>query len=219
MSGPDFDAIIFDCDGTLVDSERLSIRVLVDYIAELGLILPYETAVEEYSGNDLAMVFRDIEQKLGRSLPTDFMERFRERQLRLLATNLLPMPGAADLLSVINRPMCVASNAPLDKIELCLSTAGLNQFFEPDRVFSAYEIQIWKPAPDLFHLAAQRMGVAPERCAVVEDSRFGIEAGLAAGMQVFACVHEELIGVDLSSITRVRQLSELIPLLTAPTHI
>ena len=208
MNTQPIEAVIFDCDGTLVDSESLSISVLVDFVAEFGLEIPYDIALREFSGNDLAAVLSSIEHRLNRALPKDFRERFRDRQISVLKEQLLAINGAEDLLSTMTLPACVASNAPLHKINVCLQTTGLHRYFAESCVFSAYQIQTWKPAPDLFLLAAEALGVAPERCAVVEDSSFGIDAGLAAGMQVFAFdphgVYEKNHG-----ITAIRCLSEL----------
>ncbi|MCH2203646.1 MAG: HAD-IA family hydrolase [Fuerstiella sp.] len=211
MNTDPLEAVLFDCDGTLVDSESPSIRVLVNFVSEFGLQLDFEEALREFSGNELAEVLRGIEQKLGRSLPQDFEQQFRRRQIPILKEQLQAIDGAAELLNAMTLPACVASNAPLHKIQVCLEATGLDRHFAKSRIFSAYQIQTWKPAPDLFLMAAQSLGVAPARCAVVEDSRFGIDAGLAAGMQVFAFdphgVHDHN-----PQVTSVRSLSRLIPI-------
>ena len=212
MVSQQIDAIIFDCDGTLVDSESLSIAILVDLIAEFGLTIPYEEALQAFSGNDLKVVFHGIEEQLGHSLPDDFLERFRLRQMDVLQEEVNPIDGAHDLLDAMTRPFCVASNAPLSKVNVCLQTTGLHRFFEAERIFSAYQIQVWKPAPDLFLMAAESLGFAPERCAVVEDSSFGIDAGLAAGMHVIAYDPEGERTAD-DRVTSVQSLTELQPLL------
>lgn len=212
---PTIDAVIFDCDGTLVDSERISIRVLLDLVADLGLPLPFDDAVSRYSGNDLSVVFRDIEGKLGRTLPDDFLDCFRIRQIEVLREQLQPIAGASELLTALHLPSCVASNAPVDKIQVCLETTGLHHHFELHEIFSAYQIQTWKPEPDLFLMAADALGVRPENCAVVEDSAFGIEAGLAAGMQVFAYDPHGNHTND-ERITATQTLPELIPAFGCP---
>lgn len=107
------------------------------------------------------------------------------------------IPGAFDLLERLTIPFCVATNGPREKAELTLELTGLLKFF-PDRLFSAYEVGIYKPDPGLFLHAAQVMGVAPERCAVVEDSLPGVQAGLAAGMQVYALLPPEGLGTEIS---------------------
>ena len=186
MPNHSIEAVIFDCDGTLVDSEVISLRVLVDYVKEFGLQIDHSEAMERYAGNELTVVFRDIENQLGHALPDDFLEQFRHRQLAKLRSDVLACDGADELLRNLTLPFCVASNAPTNKIEICLTTTGLIRHFEPDQIFSAYDIEKWKPAPDLFLLAAKSMNVQPQNCVVVEDSSFGVKAGLAAGMRVIA---------------------------------
>jgi HAD superfamily hydrolase (TIGR01509 family) len=106
------------------------------------------------------------------------------------------------------QPVCVASNAPRSKIELCLATTGLARFFE-GRIFSAYEVGSWKPDPGLFLHAAQAMGAAPARCLVVEDSAPGVIAAREAGMQVVALLHEEAPDWLPEGVPAIRALAEL----------
>ena len=211
MPRQEIHAVIFDCDGTLVDSEPTTIRVLVNQIAAHGWTVPHDEAMRRWAGGELADVLREVEAKLGRALPDTFIDGFRAEQMEQLGKTVLPIPGAEELLSNMTKPRCVGSNAPLDKIRLCLGTTGLINFFDEDHVFSAYEIEAWKPKPDLFLHAAERLGVAPANCAVVEDSRFGVEAGVNAGMQVFAYnIDEPILGNH--GVTRIDDLTELIPL-------
>ncbi|MEQ9406274.1 MAG: HAD-IA family hydrolase [Fuerstiella sp.] len=202
-------AVIFDCDGTLVDSETLSLSVLIEHVAELGLQISHAEAMQRFAGNELAVVVREIEERLGGSLPDDFLHSFRSRQIAVLQKQLRACEGADDLLTALQLPFCVASNAPISKIEVCLQTTQLDRHFCTSRIFSAYEIEKWKPEPDLFLKAAAEMEIAPEHCAVVEDSLFGIKAGLAAGMQVFAYrAHGH--GFDSPEVTDVGHLAELV---------
>ena len=202
------EAVIFDCDGTLVDSEVISLKVLVDLLATHGLDVPHQEAVDKWSGCDFADVFTEIETRLGKKLPANFLETFREHQLPELAANVTPIRGAVELLQSMTLPFCIASNAPQNKVRLCLKTAGLLSFVDPANIFSAYDIQTWKPRPDLFLHAAKHMGVVPERCAVVEDSGVGVEAGLAAGMMVYGFdPHDKLPKRENVSI--IRDLGEL----------
>ena len=212
---PKIEAVIFDCDGTLVDSETLSLAVLVDFVAEFGLEIPHQEALQEFAGNELSVVFRTIEERLECPLPEDFMENFRERQIAVLQQDLQAIDGAHDLLASIRLPFCVASNAPINKIAVCLQTTGLDRHFAADRIFSAYEIEVWKPEPDLFLKAAHEIGVAPENCAVVEDSSFGINAGLAAGMQVFAFDPHRSGSTNDSGVRSIQHLDELKPFFTS----
>lgn len=181
---PAIQAVIFDCDGTLVDSEEISLKVLVDLVAQQGLVFPHDQAVQDWAGRDLHVVLQEIEAQLGKKLPERFLETFREHQLAKLAESVTPVPGAGPLLEGMRKPFCVASNAPQNKIRLCLETTGLLPFVDSERIFSAYDVRAWKPRPDLFLHAAKQMGMPPSECAVVEDSGVGLEAGLAAGMHV-----------------------------------
>jgi HAD superfamily hydrolase (TIGR01509 family) len=202
-------AVIFDCDGTLVDSETLSLAVLVQHVAEFGLEISHAEAMERFAGNELSVVFSEFEDRLGRKLPEDFLHTFRSRQMGVLREQLQPVAGVHDLLDAMQVPFCVASNAPVSKIQLCLETVDLIHHFDESVIFSAYQIKRWKPEPDLFLMAAERMQVAPQHCAVVEDSVFGIKAGLAAGMQVYGYdPHENLTG-QFENVQLVRSLSEL----------
>ena len=186
--------------------------VLVEYISEQGLEVAHAEAMECFAGGELPKVFAKLEKRLGRPLPEDHLEEFRRRQLGRLAVDVEPIGGAAKLLAAMTLPFVVASNAPRNKVELCMKTTGLDRFIESSRILSAYEIGIWKPEPDLFLAAADRLKVNPARCAVVEDSDFGIEAGINAGMHVFAYTRETRFA-DHSRVTRIDHLDELQPLL------
>lgn len=184
MINPDFNTVIFDCDGTLVDSEPITVKVLVDYIGEFGLIMDAEEALPLFVGRDMPGIVIELESRLGDKLPELFSQEFRLRQAVALRKSLLPIEGAVKILESMTRPFCIASNAPQDKIKINLDATGLHSFFDARTTFSAYDINVWKPEPDLFLYAADKMQAEPRRCVVIEDSKAGIEAGLAAGMQV-----------------------------------
>ncbi len=184
MINPDFDAIIFDCDGTLVDSEPITVNVLVDFVNEFGLDLAFEEALPLFVGRDMPGIVAELESRLGSGLPTSFCDDFRQRQAIALRREVRAISGAHELLGAITRQFCVASNAPQDKIKINLTTTGLDRYFQAHRTFSAYDINSWKPEPDLFFFAAGKMSVEVSRCVVIEDSLAGIDAGLAANMQV-----------------------------------
>jgi len=184
MLDQSFEAIIFDCDGTLVDSEPITVAVLVEYVREFGLDMDYQEALSLFIGRDMPGIVSFLESRIGDNLPDLFSNEFRSRQAEALRNSLQPVKGAHDLLEAMTKPFCVASNAPQDKIEINLTVTGLSQYFPRDRTFSAYDINAWKPAPDLFLYVADRLEQDPADCVVVEDSTAGIEAGLAAGMQV-----------------------------------
>lgn len=179
-----FDLVIFDCDGVLVDSEPVVLGVLTDYLNELGAELSVEDTTRIYLGksvrDDLALSAR----VLGRQPPEGFFEEFRKRRDVALESRVEAIPHVREAILALPVPYCTASGADLGKMQITLGRTGLLPLFE-GRMFSLTHVKRSKPAPDVYLLAAQTMGVPPERCAVVEDSPTGITAGLAAGMTVF----------------------------------
>jgi HAD superfamily hydrolase (TIGR01509 family) len=203
------DAVIFDCDGTLVDSESLSAEVFCELLCHLGHVADPAEILLRFRGQQFARTLQELEASYG-VLPTDFADSFRDRTLEVYRERLCEIAGAAELLAAMTHPACVASNAPRSKIELCLDSAGLARFFPRERVFSAYEVGAWKPEPGLFLHAAEAMGAAPARCLVVEDSAPGVAAGLAAGMRVVALVHEDAPAWLPAGVRPIRSLGELL---------
>ena len=181
--------VIFDCDGVLVDSETLGNRILVEFVAEFGLVLELEEAIFLFKGCKMADCVTVIEQRLGKNMPQDFVTQFRARTAEAFEGELLPVKGIEAALDKINLPICVASNGPPEKIKLALHVTNLLPRFE-GRIFSSYEIGSWKPAPDLFLHAAKNMGFEAPSCTVVEDSILGVRAGVAAGMKVLGYTNQ-----------------------------
>jgi len=179
------DAVIFDCDGTLVDSLPLSTRVLVEYLAELGIVLSASDAAARFGDGRLTHAMAEFERSLGYRLPADFVPELRRRRERAVRASLRAMEGAVALLSALRIPLAVASNGPLAQTRLSLEVTGLLGYFS-DNIFSAYELDAWKPDPAVFLHAAAALGVDPARCAAVEDGALGVDAGVAAGMTVFS---------------------------------
>jgi len=175
-----FDLVIFDCDGVLVDSELLSVEADRGCLADHGIDLSAEEILERYTGLSLAAMLSDLESRYGRPLP-DFATRHRERLRSLFEADLRPIPGIGAVLDALTCRVCVASSGTSERLQHALSLVGLLDRFQP-HVFSVSEVAHGKPAPDLFLHAAGRMGVAPQRCLVVEDSIAGVAAAVAAGM-------------------------------------
>jgi HAD superfamily hydrolase (TIGR01509 family) len=183
VDGP-FELVIFDCDGVLVDSERIAVRVEAELLAELGWPLSQAEIVERFMGRTTEYMDAAIEAQLGSRLPSDWKDRFQRRYREAFAAELVPVDGVLDALDQIAVPTCVASSGSHDKLRFTLGHTGLYERFE-GRIFSGYEVANGKPAPDLFLHAATRMRAGPARCAVVEDSLYGVLAARAAGMRVF----------------------------------
>lgn len=183
--------IIFDCDGTLVDSEPLANSVFIDSVAKLGAALTEEEAWDNFVGTSLKHCMDYTAEHYHISYPENFIEQYRASLSIVFAEKLQPIPGALEVVSSLTTPMCIGSNGPLDKMLENLAKTGLLPYFT-DRIFSAYEIEKWKPEPDLFLHAAKTCGALPQNCLVIEDSAAGIEAAIAADMRVLAFVPESI---------------------------
>lgn len=180
--------VIFDCDGVLVDTERISVRLEVQLLAELGWDLTEAEIVERFVGVSDAAMRLAIEEQLGRALPADWDAQVTPRYRAALEAELQAVDGvieACDAIAAAGIASCVASSGSHDKIRFTLGHTGLYERFR-GRIFTAAEVAHGKPAPDLFLYAAAQLGVPPVRCAVVEDSRPGVAAAVAAGMLALA---------------------------------
>jgi HAD superfamily hydrolase (TIGR01509 family) len=180
--------VIFDCDGVLVDSERIAVRIDVEVLAELGVRLTEAEVVELFVGRSDEHMRLEIGRRLGRELAEGWDAPFAHRYWDAIERELEVVAGVVavlDHLDAIPIPTCVASSGTHDKMRVTLGRTGLWDRFA-GRIFSTTQVAHGKPAPDLFLHAAAAMGVEPAACAVVEDSAAGVDAALAAGMRVFA---------------------------------
>ena len=198
--------IIFDCDGVLVNSEPLAMRILLETIAEAGAEIDAGEAHEVFLGKSLASVCEILRRDRGIDIDAAALERMRERLYETFRQELRPIPGIAEALGKVEKPFCIASSSQLERIDLALEVAGLASFFNGN-VFSAAMVERGKPAPDLFLHAAREMQVAPADCIVVEDSPAGISSALSAGMEVLAFTG----GSHAQSASHRRQLEALGP--------
>jgi len=184
---PRFDLVIFDNDGVLVDSESIANRILAEQLTGYGLEVDWHDCVERYLGNTLGRVRALVEAELGRPIPADFESSYRQAVYPRLADEVEAVPGVAaviDGLADDGVVTCVASSGLHERIRLTLTRAGLIDRFD-DRLFSAEDVGVGKPEPDLFLHAAASLGIEPARCAVVEDATAGVMAANAAGMTAF----------------------------------
>ncbi|SFD37860.1 haloacid dehalogenase superfamily, subfamily IA, variant 3 with third motif having DD or ED [Algibacter lectus] len=182
-----YKCVIFDCDGVLVDSEPLSIQVLVDIANEYGANIDLAYGMEHFKGSFFDACKRMISELAQKELPDSLESEYRQRSFEAFKKDMKPVEGVKGVLKNINRPFCVASSGPEDKIELNLGLTGLLSFFE-NKIFSCYKIQKWKPDPAVFLWAAETMGFKPEECVVIEDSISGVRAAKAGGFDVFGYV-------------------------------
>ncbi|MDP2711406.1 MAG: HAD family hydrolase [Solirubrobacteraceae bacterium] len=178
-------AVIFDCDGVLVDSEQLSNSVLAGLLTAAGLPTTLEHCLREYRGRSLTSVMELATQRHGAPLPDDIPARYYAAVQERFAVEGEAIPGVIEALDAITLPVCVASSGPHHKMAVTLKRAGLLERFE-GAIFSATEVRHGKPAPDLFLHAARTMGFDPASTAVVEDSVPGIVGARAAGMRALA---------------------------------
>ncbi|MER5796502.1 HAD family hydrolase [Streptomyces sp. NPDC001980] len=183
-----YDLVIFDNDGVLVDSEPISNRLLAAYLTELGHPTSYEDSIRDYMGSAMHRVHDLVLERTGQRLPDDFDDVFHGRVFAAFEEELKPVSGVAGVLEQLAAdgvPYCVASSGSHERIRVGHRTTGLDRWFDESRIFSSQDVGRGKPAPDLFLYAAERMGAEPGRCAVVEDSPLGVQAAVAAGMDVY----------------------------------
>jgi len=216
-----FDCVIFDCDGVLVDSEPIVHRLLNRVLNELGIEISLEDSKRWFLGRAVKDELGNIEARLGRPLPENFLSDWFVRRNATLQAELEAVPyirQAIEGIKASGLPVCVASGADRIKVKLQLNHTGLIDLFvddEREHIFSSTEVEHTKPAPDVYLLAARTMGVDPARCAVIEDSPTGTTAGVAAGMTVFGYAAlnsaDELRAAGAKTIfTDMRDLPELI---------
>ncbi|WP_343235852.1 HAD family hydrolase [Streptomyces sp. SID10815] len=176
--------VVLDCDGVLVDSERLAVEIHTRLGAECGWPLTAADVVDLFIGRSAASIRDVIAGRLGEHTATAWDDAFHVRLRQAFETELRPVDGVVEALARITLPTCVASSGTHAKLRDSLGRVGLYEHFA-GRIFSAAEVARGKPAPDLFLHAAARSGVAPRACVVVEDSVFGVQAARAAGMRCY----------------------------------
>jgi HAD superfamily hydrolase (TIGR01509 family) len=194
VAGPSrFELVIFDCDGVLVNSEPIANRVLAESLTEIGLPTTTEDSLATYKSRSWSQCVALIEGKLGRPLPQGFEARYYRRALDTYERELDAVPGIHQALARIPALTCVASNGRHTTMKVTLTKVGLFERFA-GRIFSSMDVPRPKPFPDLYLHAASTLGVAPVRCAVIEDSPSGVTAATTAGMTVFGYAGLELPG-------------------------
>lgn len=184
LSG-DLDLVIFDCDGVLVDSERVANEVFANALREVcDLDFSLEEMFETFVGHSKAQCLAKVEALIGRPPPDELERRYREEINRALADSVEAVPGIELVLQQIRLPYCVASSGSHDKMRLTLGKTGLINYFDGN-IFSTSEVERGKPHPDIYLHAAASMGFDdPRRCLVIEDSPLGVSGAVAAGMRV-----------------------------------
>lgn len=206
--------MLFDCDGTLVDSEPISAAVTAELLTARGVPLATEDVLARFTGLSAATTKAIVEERFGVRLGEDFDRDKRRRLDAAFDARLRTVPGMPELvgsLAATGRRICVASSSTPHRIDRSLAVTGLDRHFPPEVRFSATMVRRGKPAPDLFQLAAARLGVDPAACVVVEDSPFGVEAGVAAGMTVVGFTAAGHASPDLAPRLRAAGAHEVAP--------
>ncbi|WP_187285655.1 HAD family hydrolase [Streptomyces sp. ME109] len=184
MTQNSIELVIFDCDGVLVDSEKICVKVDAMIMADLGCTFTEAEIIERFVGSSKEVFTAAVEERLGRRLETGWEQKYQHLYEAAFQAELTAVDGISEVLEGLTTGVCVASNSDHAGIRRSLEIAGLTHHFE-NRIFSAVDVRRGKPAPDLFQHAARSMGVHPERCAVIEDSAYGVQAARAAGMRAF----------------------------------
>jgi HAD superfamily hydrolase (TIGR01509 family) len=208
------DLIIFDCDGVLVDSEILSKQTLLKMLKELGANISDEYFYTHFLGYNFEHVTAKILADFSLVLTDDFRFEYRDALLEVFTTELKPTVGLDTMLEKLNVKSCVATSSSPAKVSHALHVTALNEYFSGN-VFTASEVKNGKPAPDLFLHAANKMGVLPEHCLVIEDSQAGIQGAKAANMRVIryagaSHLINQNINDDVHTITQWEPLVHLI---------
>ncbi|MBB4661475.1 HAD-IA family hydrolase [Conexibacter arvalis] len=214
-------AVIFDCDGVLVDSEPIANAILAEELTRIGAPTTTEESVRDYMGRSWGHMVEVVTERLGAPPPATLAEAYRERLFAAYAAREVPpVPGIAAALDDLDArgiPYCVASSGDHERIRNGLATAGLGDRFDDARIFSADDVGRGKPWPDLFLHAAARMGFDPRRTTVVEDSPAGVQAGRAAGMTVLGySARTPASLLEEAGARTFEEMNALVSLLTAP---
>ncbi|MCX4165661.1 MULTISPECIES: HAD family hydrolase [Paraburkholderia] len=215
------DHLICDCDGVLVDSEIIADRVMFDTLTALFPTLDFKPVVKTAFGQQTSRFLAGVEASLNIKLPADFLETVERNTEVELARSLSPINGVREALHRITLPAAVVSNSHLARVTASVRRAGLSDVFA-ERIFSAEQVARPKPYPDVYLFAAQQLGVAPDRCVVVEDSIAGLNAASAAGMKTIAFVGASHIPSGYADVLRkigitriIERMDELPPLVEA----
>lgn len=215
------DLVIFDCDGVLVDSERLVNRIEAELLAHVGIHASPDETRARFKGCTVGEVVQRIQAETGKPLAPEWLYDWGMHTAVGFVRELQAVQGIHDVLAALDVPSCVASQSPLARVGLSLAVTGLAGHFG-ERVFTASMVPRPKPHPDLFLYAAARMGADPARCVVVEDSASGVEAAVAAGMRVFGYAADEderaLAAAGAVTFHQMHELPALLAALRQDTH-
>ncbi|WP_166967823.1 HAD family hydrolase [Yeosuana marina] len=208
-----YKCVIFDCDGVLVDSEPIGNQILVDMANQLGANIDLDFAMKHFKGSHFKECVKIIEELVKQSIPETFEIEYRTKSLEEFEKHLKPIEGVTNVIERLQMPFCVASSGMKSKMEFNLNLVGLLPYFE-GKLFSCYDIQKFKPEPDVFLWAAKTMGFQPHECVVIEDSLLGVKGALAGGFDVFGFTahdyNNELEGMATKTFDDMEQLLKML---------
>jgi HAD superfamily hydrolase (TIGR01509 family) len=216
-SPADVELVIFDCDGVLVDTERLSVSVDQRVLAHLGITMSADEVVDRFVGRTETYWQAEVGRMLGREVSDEELDGFDPWYRKAFAAELAAIDGVVELLDGLAAAgvrTCVASSGTHERMDFTLGHTGLYDRFA-GRIYSATEVAEGKPSPLLFRHAADQEGVDPAGCLVIEDSRFGVQAGVAAGMRVVGysgSVTSEAILREAGAHEVVEDMRKVLPL-------
>lgn len=203
-----FDLVIFDCDGVLIDSEIIACRIDATELTRLGITITTEEVVRRFAGVSAKNMREIIERETGHVLPSKYEEKISTLVEEAFATDLRAIPNIGSAIDGIGVPICVASSSSPQKLHNSLKITGLYDRFTPN-IFSSTQVQNGKPAPDLFLYAGKKMGVAPGRCIVIEDSAAGVKAAVSAGMRALGFIGGKHATKKLGKVLRAEGALEV----------
>ncbi|WP_162062503.1 HAD-IA family hydrolase [Vibrio taketomensis] len=208
--------VIFDCDGTLIDSEKLCIQAIHDVFASHDVIIALSEIKNQFQGVKIHLIMdayiRQYSQ-LEHLTVDDLIDQYRRRSFELFETELQPIDGVYDVLENLTKrgiDVCIASNAPIEKMQVTLPQTKLEHYFE-GAVYSAYQANSWKPEAGLIEYVMKQRNVTAEECLFIDDSVVGVQAGVAANVRTLYFVHDEQQSggdMDHSLVTRIQTLKE-----------
>lgn len=206
--------VIFDCDGVLVDSELISSRVLSEIFIELGLNMSAQDVFDNLRGGSMEKTLAFVESRIGK-FDYDIEKVYRQRSFEAYRNEMKPIEGVEQILKSLNISCCVGSNGPRHKIKLNLEVTGLEKYFKKEHIFSSYDINVWKPKPDLYLHVSSRFNIDPSECIVIEDSISGATAAHEAGIKCYGFARdtkaEDLKAVGAIPIQKMIEIMDLEP--------
>ncbi|WP_372755419.1 HAD-IA family hydrolase [Mariniflexile sp.] len=208
-----YKCIIFDCDGVLVDSEPISIQILVNMANSYGASIDLAYGMKHFKGSFMYECIEKISKLTKEALPDTFENDYRKQSFEAFKKDMKPIEGIKNVLNELTIPFCVASSGPENKIKLNLELSGLLPYFE-NKIYSCYTLQKWKPDPAVFLWAAKDMGFSPNECLIIEDSLSGVKGAKLGGFDVFGFTahdyNNELKAVATKTFGNMAELLKLI---------